>query len=359
MHIDSSSIVKRLLILFLVLIGLHVARKFLVPIAIGGVFATLFFPLCRWLESKKTPRGMAAFICLIVLLVTVAGIVTLLGWQISTFTSDFSVIKEKAIETFAQIQEYIFNHLGIPTEQQSEILKDQRPSFGNMVEIVAGSLFNILTDLLFVLFYIFGLLYYRIHIKQFILKLTPANDKKEMENLVYSASRVSQQYLVGLTKMIVCLWIMYGIGFSIVGIKSAIFFAVLCGILEIIPYVGNITGTILTVLISSMQGASISVLVGVVVTYGVVQLIQGWILEPIIVGPQVKINSLTTILALIIGELIWGIPGVFLAIPLVAIFKIVCDHIEPLKSYGFLIGEIENKKERKRIGRRPKSEKPI
>ena len=62
MHIDSSSIVKRLLILFLVLIGLHVARKFLVPIAIGGVFATLFFPLCRWLESKKTPRGMAAFI---------------------------------------------------------------------------------------------------------------------------------------------------------------------------------------------------------------------------------------------------------------------------------------------------------
>ena len=289
----------------------------------------------------------------------VAGIVTLLGWQISTFTSDFSVIKEKAIETFAQIQEYIFNHLGIPTEQQSEILKDQRPSFGNMVEIVAGSLFNILTDLLFVLFYIFGLLYYRIHIKQFILKLTPANDKREMENLVYSASRVSQQYLVGLTKMIVCLWIMYGIGFSIVGIKSAIFFAVLCGIWEIIPYVGNITGTILTVLISSMQGASISVLVGVVVTYGVVQLIQGWILEPIIVGPQVKINSLTTILALIIGELIWGIPGVFLAIPLVAIFKIVCDHIEPLKSYGFLIGEIENKKERKRIGRRPKSEKPI
>ena len=82
----------------------------------------------------------------------------------------------------------------------------------------------------------------------------------------------------------------------------------------------------------------------IVIVYGIVQLIQGWILEPLILGPQVKINSLFTIIALVLGELIWGIPGIILAIPLTAMFKIVCDHIEPMKPYGFLIGEIENKR---------------
>jgi predicted PurR-regulated permease PerM len=69
--------------------------------------------------------------------------------------------------------------------------------------------------------------------------------------------------------------------------------------------------------------------------------VHGWVLEPLILGHQVKINPLFTIIALIIGDLLWGIPGIILAIPLTAIFKIICDHIEPLKPYGFLIGEIK------------------
>jgi predicted PurR-regulated permease PerM len=84
------------------------------------------------------------------------------------------------------------------------------------------------------------------------------------------------------------------------------------------------------------------VLVGIAITYAIVQFIQGWVLEPLILGPQVKINPLFTIIALVLGELLWGIPGIILAIPILAIFKIVCDHIEPLQPIGFLIGEIKN-----------------
>jgi predicted PurR-regulated permease PerM len=144
--------------------------------------------------------------------------------------------------------------------------------------------------------------------------------------------------------MIVCLWIMYGIGFSVIGVENAIFFAVLCGLFEIVPFIGNIAGTTLTVLVTALHGGNPTTLIGIVITYGIVQFIQGWVLEPFIVGSQVKINALFTILALVIGELIWGIPGIILAIPILAIFKILCSHIEPLKPYGFLIGEIETKK---------------
>jgi predicted PurR-regulated permease PerM len=148
---------------------------------------------------------------------------------------------------------------------------------------------------------------------------------------------------------------MYSIGFGILGVKNFLFFAILCGILEIVPFVGNITGTTLTVAVAALNGASPSMLAGIIITYGVIQFIQGWFLEPFILGPQVKINPLFTIIALVLGQLLWGIPGIILAIPLTAIFKIVCDHIEPLKPYGFLIGEIKNERVKKRFIRKIKS----
>jgi predicted PurR-regulated permease PerM len=75
------------------------------------------------------------------------------------------------------------------------------------------------------------------------------------------------------------------------------------------------------------------------ITYGTVQFLQTYLLEPLVVGKGVSINPLFTIAGIVGMELIWGIPGMVLAIPLLGITKIVCDHIEPLKPYGFLIGE--------------------
>ncbi len=344
MTTSSSSLIKKLLVSFLIIAGIYYAKEFLMPLSIGAVVATLFLPLCKWLEGKKIYRGLATLICLLVLLLFITCIGALLVWQISELSNDISVIKQRAIETYITIQEYIFNHFGITLEKQSQLLKEQQSAFTLIIPTMAGSLASVFVNFFLTLVYIFCLLFYRGHIKTFLLKLFPSSQRPETEKVIYSVAQVSQQYLLGLSKMIVCLWIMYGIGFSIIGVKNALFFAILCGLLEIVPFIGNITGTTLTVLIAAAQGASLPMLVGIVGTYAVVQFIQGWVLEPIIVGSQVKINPLFTIIALIIGELVWGIPGIFLAIPLIAMFKIICDHIEPLKPYGFLIGEIKSGK---------------
>ena len=139
--------------------------------------------------------------------------------------------------------------------------------------------------------------------------------------------------------MIVCLWVMYGIGFTIVGVKNAIFFAILCGILEIVPFVGNLTGNAITILFSIAQGGGTDMIIGILISYALIQFIQTYILEPLVVGRGVSINPLFTIAGIVGMELIWGIPGMVLAIPLLGITKIICDHIEPLKPYGFLIGQ--------------------
>jgi predicted PurR-regulated permease PerM len=343
MTTTNTAVIKNLLLLFLIFAGLYFAKEFLMPLSIGGILATLFLPFCKWME-QKIPKGLAVFICLLTLLLIISTLAYLLGWKVSELITDVTLIKQKAIDIFNQTQDYIFKNIGISVAQQTQIIKAEQPSYSGMVQLMLGSFTYIFTNFILVLVYVFFLLYYRGHIKNFLLKLTTPTQTNEMEQVIFSATHVSQQYLLGLSKMIVCLWIMYGVGFSIIGVENAIFFAVLCGMLEIVPFIGNITGTTLTVLVTALHGANFATLGGIVLIYGVVQFIQGWVLEPLILGAQVKINPLFTIIALVLGELVWGIPGIILAIPLTAILKIICDHIEPLKPYGFLIGEIETVK---------------
>ncbi len=349
MKTELSTFLQKIALVFLIILGLYFAKDFLIPLCIGGILATLFLPFCNWMQSKRIPKGLAVFICFFSILLIITILITLLGWKISELFDDFNLIKQKSIEVGNHMQKYIFNHLNISIEEQFTILKKEQPSYSNIFQIIFGSIASILASLILVLVYFAFLLYYRNHIKNFLLKIVKPSKQEEMEKVIYNATRVSQQYLLGLSKMIILLWIMYAVGFSIIGVENAIFFAILCGLLEIVPYVGNITGTILTVLITAIHGANPTLLGGIVLVYVIVQFIQGWLLEPLILGPQVKINPLFTIIVLVLGQLLWGIPGVILAIPLTAIFKIICDHIEPLKPYGFLIGEITVPKKREEI----------
>ncbi|MCP9768675.1 AI-2E family transporter [Lacihabitans sp. LS3-19] len=346
MSINISSLIKKLTVLFLVIATLILGKAFLMPIVIGGILATLFLPFSNWLERNKISRALAATFSLLALLIAFGILISLLTWKISSLLDDFDMLKQKAIESLSEAQTFIFDHWSISFKKQSEIFQNEQPSLTDLMQMTVGSLKSLFTNLVLVLAYFFFLLYSRSHIKLFFLKLTKDNQKIELEKILKRTTEVSQQYLLGLSKMIFLLWIMYSIGFSILGVQNPIFFAILCGLLEIIPFIGNITGTTLTVLVSAIHGGSFTMLLGIVITYGIVQFIQGWILEPLILGAQVKINPLFTIIALVVGDLIWGISGILLAIPITAMIKIVCDHVEPLKPYGFLIGDLSSKKKR-------------
>lgn len=346
--------IKKLLLAFLVISGLYYAQEFLIPLCIGGILATVFLPFCNYMQRKKIPKPVTVLISLLALLLIIFAIISLVGFQISELVSDAELLKEKAAETGTRLQKYIFNTLNISIKEQNKILKNEQPSYGDMVQTMFGSIAGVMSSLLLMLVYFVFLLYYRSHIKNFLIMLVPADQKTEMHHVIIKVATVSQQYLIGLSKMILILFIMYSIGFNILSVENAFFFAALCAVLEIVPFVGNITGTFLTVLVATLNGGDTQMLIGIIVVYGIVQFIQGWILEPLIVGSQVKINSLFTILALIVGELIWGIPGIILAIPLIGMFKIVCDSVETLRPYGFLIGEIETPKRETKIANKIK-----
>lgn len=346
MNIRLTSLLEKVLLVFLFIIFIYYGKIFLLPLCFGGILATLFLPFCQFMERNKIPKILAVIACLLTLLLIISGIISVLGWKISGILNDINQMKEKIIEASNNFQQYIFQQFDITVADQLIIIAREQPSYTDILQTTAGSISALLTNLIVIYLYFLFLLYYRGHIKQFLLKLSKENNRAEMENIILNTTKVSQQYLIGISKVIMCLWILYSIGFSLIGVKNAIFFAVLCGFLEIIPYLGNIFGTFITIFIAGIQGGDITLLVSIAVVYIIVQTFQGWVLEPFILGSQVKINPLFTIIVLILGKLLWGIPGIILAIPLTAMFKIVCDHVESLKPYGFLIGEIEtiNKK---------------
>ncbi len=341
--ISETSLLKKIVLLFLTVAGLYYAKVFLIPLCFGGILATLFLPLCNWLEKNKIVKWIAVCICLLILLAFLASFIVLLRWQIAELTNDASLLKQKALEMIKNIQDYLFTQFGITPTTQIALLKAEQPSYSNLMQLMAVSIKTVFTNLILILAYVAFILYYRGHIKEFFIKIVPASQQVEMVEMVNKAAHISHQYLVGLSKMIISLWIMYAIGFSSIGVKNALFFAILCGLLEIVPFVGNITGTILTTLFAALHGASTYMLIGIIVTYAVVQFIQSWFLEPFVLGPQVKINPFFTILVLVLGHLLWGIAGIILAIPLSGILKIIFDHIEQLKPYGFLMGELKKR----------------
>lgn len=327
-----------LLLITLIFSGLYFAAPFLIPLTLAAIFSMVFIRLCNWLEKKGIKRGWASLLCVLIFISAVALIISLLYWQLGSLTENLDTMKSRLSTMISDLRNWVNQKLDISSKQQSDIIKAGSGSTGNLLASFAGGLLGIAVNTVLVLVYMYLCLFYRSHIKKFILKLVPDQAEHKASVIVHESGKVAQHYLSGLAAMIGVLWILYGVGFSIVGVKSAIFFAVLCGLLEIIPFVGNLTGTCLTLLAVVAQGGDSKMMIGVLVVYGLVQFLQTYLLEPLIVGEQVNINPLFTILSIVLGEFIWGVAGMILAIPIFGIIKIICDRIPALKRYGFLLG---------------------
>jgi predicted PurR-regulated permease PerM len=342
-----SKPIQILLYPILLVVILFYAREILIPICFAALLAMLFLSFSHWMEARGISRGVAAFICVFLLVLLMAGLVLVLQGQLSNLLQDRQGIEQRITEQVNKVRQYISTSFGISVQEQQQLLQKQSSSSsgqtGKMVSSVMNAVTGTLINTVLVLVYIFLFLYFRGHLKKFILRLVPNGERDKALQIIHESTKVSQHYLTGLAMMIVSLWVLYSIGFSIIGVQSPVFFAVLCGLCEIVPFVGNLVGTAITILFSLAQGRGTNLVVGILITYGLIQFVQSYILEPLIVGAKVNINPLFTILGLVAGELLWGIPGIILAIPLLAIVKIICDHIAPLQPFGFLIGT-ENKK---------------
>jgi len=179
---------------------------------------------------------------------------------------------------------------------------------------------------------------------KFVIWVFHEDNAPIVHDIVENIQSILRQYILGLLLEMGIVATIACTLFWIIGIKYAVLLGLIVGLFNIIPYVGIFTALFLSSIITFATGTvkeAIEVAVGVIAIHA----IDSNLLLPTIVGKKVRLNALITFLGIVFGEMIWGLSGMFLSIPVMAILKIIFDRIESLKPWGFLLGgEYEYKK---------------
>lgn len=340
-HKLSRAVLIQFLIIGAVVI-LYFGRTFLLPVAFGGLFAMLFTPLSLKMIKIGIPQWGAILICLLILLLSFALLAGAVTYQINEFVKDWSTIQQELEKSRQGVEDYLVNQLGIITKAQiEEIRNDISQEFSDFQSWMGdffGSFLSGITGSFLVLAYMVFFMLARKRITAFILKFYAEENREAGEDMAYSLRQVASQYFIGRLILILILAVFYAIGFLIFGLQYAIPIALFAAAMSIIPYIGNIIGGLIAIIMALVTGGGLSVVLGVLGTMSVVQIIENNILEPWVVGSKVSLNPLFTILVLIGFSIIWGIAGTILAIPLGGILKLIFDRTESLKPIGFVMG---------------------
>lgn len=322
-----------------------IGQTVLEPLLLALLVSALLLPMAKFLENRlNLPRSLSCVISILLLLLSVAILFFILGSQLSRLREDWPAFQQQIQDSIKDLQTWITTKYGIKYKEQVTYLdKAMTDSLGAGTSMLGQTILSISSTVLlfvFTLLYTFFLLYYRTHISTFFVRLFHENHKPVVLEIFEQVQFIVKKYMLGLLIQITLVAGMAFTAYSIIGIKYAIMLALITGIFNIIPYIGIASSALLTSLITFATSSG-SHVVFVIIAIIVIHLIDSNFIMPKVVGSKVQINSLIALLGLVIGELLWGISGMFLSIPVIAIMKIVFDRVEALTVWGYLLGEEE------------------
>ncbi|MGY5847635.1 AI-2E family transporter [Salegentibacter sp. HM20] len=324
--------------------GLVEAKEFLAPIVTAIILALLMIPLSNKMEAKGMKRMLASFINTIILFILSLVMFAVLSLQVKTFIDDWDKITETVQPKIEQLESYIFEHTPL-TKQEMEQYKEERQlqdlTGENSGAKAFGFLqksFSFMGDYILTFIYIFFLLQYRHMFKKFILKLFSEEKQDEVKDIIEETAGVAQGYLKGKLLLIIFLSVTYIIGLGISGVNNFIIISLIAAFLSLIPFIGNMVGLALAFSFGYLMQGDTSVLIGIIITFTIVQFLESYVLEPYIVGDQVDLHPFFVILAIILGNMVWGVMGMILAIPVLGILNVIFCRVKALNAFGYLIG---------------------
>lgn len=320
-------------------------KSILAPLIIALLFALLLIPFASFLERKlRFPRAMAAFVVLVLLIGAISGLMVLLGSQLSEFAQELPAFQKQLMFSLDGLQDWISQSFNINNRQQAEYINQTaETALGHGTALIGTTLLSLSSSLLFLVFiflYTFFLLLHRSLLLRFVVALFNENHSPIVHEVVERIQYIIRKYIVGLLLQMVIVATLTCIAFMALGIKYAFLLGLLTGILNVIPYVVIFISLLLSVTVTFATGDTSHVLF-VVAAIVVIHLVDGNYIMPKIVGSKVKLNTLTAVLGLVLGEMLWGITGMFLAIPVIAIAKVIFDRVDGLKPWGMVLGEDE------------------
>lgn len=322
---------------------LYIAKSIIIPVVFATILAILLHPVVNFFVRLKMNRVVAITVTLLLTFLLMLGFGAMLISQANKLSESWPILVEKftvllnqnindAADYFNKDPQKIHEWF---TKTQGELINTSTAALGQTLVIVGSGLV-----VLFLLpVYIFLILFYQPLLLEFIHRLFGIENKSRVGEIVSQIKGLIQQYLVGLVIEAVMVAILDAAALFILGIEYALILGIIGALLNMIPYLGGLVAVAMPMMVAIVTKSSPIYAIYVLIAYYFIQLIDNNYIVPYIVASKVKINALFSIIVVIAGNALWGIPGMFLSIPILAIVKLVCDHIEPLQPWGFLLGD--------------------
>ncbi|MEO6851246.1 MAG: AI-2E family transporter, partial [Mucilaginibacter sp.] len=295
----------------------------------------------------RFPRSAASMLAVILLLSFVGSLIYVIGSQIANLAKDWPQFQAQISKTLYDFRGWVQDNFHITRGKQLRVVNSATSKVTSPDTAAVGatvlSVSSIVLFLVFTFIYTFFFLLYRRLIMAFLQSVFLDENKATVHEIIEKVQHIIRKYIIGLLIEMGIVATGVSVAFSIMGVSYAILLGLITGLFNIIPYIGIFTALIISAVVTLGTSPDSTKVIWVVVTLVVTHLVDSNILLPVVVGSKVRINAMITVLGVVIGEMIWGIPGMFLSIPVIAVLKIIFDRVESLKPWGIILGDEEKK----------------
>lgn len=326
---------------FLIVVG----KQILCPLVFSMMFSLLLLPVGKFLEEKfRFHRSAASMLSVLLMLAVFALVLYLVGSQLADLLTDWPHLKVQLNNSFYELLNWVRANYHVTESKQLNLVHSatSKISDGGGSAAISVTLLTASSILLFWVFVIidaFFLLFYRRLLLQFLIAVFKKENAIAVYEVVERVKFIITKYITGLMLEMTVVSAICCTVFLIGGLKYALLLGLITGLFNIIPYLGIATALLFSTLITLSTGVAAGKVILVVATIIIMHLADSNVLLPVIVGSQVRINALITILGVVLGEMLWGIAGMFLSIPVIAILKIIFDRVESMQPWGLLLGD--------------------
>jgi len=329
----------------------YVTREVILPVVLAFILKLLLQPVMRLLERFKVPRVLAALLMIVLLFAVIGG----LGSALSGPATDWA---KRLPEGLPRLQERVRVISG-PLDSLKGMVAHAKGMFGNSdpgtapaAGAAAGPAMDIqgtilagvqtfASEFLTTFLVLFFLLNSGDTFLRRLVEVMPRfKDKRQVIDISQQVESDVSSYLVTITVMNALVGIATGIAMWALGLPNPALWAAVAFLLNYVPILGPLVGLVTFLGVGMLSLDPLWKAFMPMVLYGVIHVIEGETLTPMLLARRFTLNPVLVIISLLFWDWMWGVPGAILAVPMLAITKIICDRIRPLAAFGhFLEGE--------------------
>ncbi len=347
--VDVRSVATTGIFVLLAFYTLYFARSLFLPIVLAFLLSLLLAPAVRGLRRMRIPGPIGAGLVILALLGAVSlGVYRLSGpaanWVerapqgLTRFEQRVRRLRrpvEEVRQAAEKVEQQVQRMAGGDARTSQEVsLRDE--TFTSVVLSRTGSFLGgaaVTTVLLY-----FLLASGDLFLRKLVRVLPRLEDKKRAIEIARQTEDHISKYLSTVTLVNAALGVVVGLAMRLAEMPNPVLWGVMAGLLNYVPYLGPLVTALVLALVSVLTFDSLERAALAPLLYLGINAIEGYFVTPLLLGRRLTLNPVVIFLGLIVWGWIWGIAGALLAVPILATFKILCDHIEPLSPIGEFLG---------------------